>query len=282
MIKYATGGKEALPALFWQTAATGLFAGTVGSPFIMPVANGVSKFLTNKSAMQNLYDMVGPDNERVADGVMYGLPGMLGISLTNQVGSPGADPARDLGQIASFAILDRMKSLSAGTKDAISNWMTTGQNPWQNQDTRNELVRALAPKTLYRAMAVAQDHAVHSMSTGFPITHDLGLGGALLYTAGLNPVELEKTYDVYNDIRDDQQKRKDQTTALGKAMAQALDAGDGAEANRILARTMAIGLDTSSVMRSATALQTRKQDTQLDETAKPQDRQDYSFAFPQQ
>lgn len=281
MVKFATAGKEGLPALFWQTASTAVIGGAAATPFIVPIADGASKFLTDKSFMQNLYDATGAMglDERVADGVLYGLPGSLGLSFSSQTASPGADPERDAQMIFSFAAADRVKALSAGVRDALVAYKTTGQSPWENEIVRGELVRALAPRTIYRSMQLSQDLAIKSLTTGYDVTEPMGLGSALLYGAGFNPTELEKTYEVYNAIRDSQSKKKELVTSYGEALSQAWDEGNDMLANRIYARAQATGVDMSSVLRSAQARQKRLDETQLEFQSKPEDEDNYGFAF---
>lgn len=280
MIKYSTAGPAGMRALAWQTAITGLVGGAAATPIIVPLANAASQFLSNKSAMQNLYDAAAnvglPEN--VADGVMYGLPGSLGLSLSSQVASPASDPMRDASMLWSFAAFDRMKALSAGTKDALVAYKTLGQNPFQNPTVRDELVRALAPRMIYRAMALGEQGAIRSMSTGYDVAR-LGLGGAAMYVAGFNPTELDKTYQVYSDIRNDQAAKKQMTQEMGSGLADAWQSGDDRMASRIYVRAMAIGVDMSSVLRSAQSRQLREQQTQLEYTASPQDKLNYSFEF---
>lgn len=281
MVKYATGGKETLPALFWQTASTALIGGAAATPFVLPLADGASKWLSDKRFMENLYDVSGAMglDERVADGIMYGMPGSLGLSFSSQAASPGANPMRDAGMLFSFAAFDRVKSLSSATKDALVAYKVSGESPWEDEIVRGEMVRALAPRSFYRAMALTEDHAVKSLSTGYDVTKDLGLGGALLYGAGFNPTELQKTYEVYNFIRDDQNAMKAATQELGQTLAQAWETGDDRLANRTFTRAMALGVDTSSVLRSAQARQKRAAETQLEFAASPEDRANFEFMF---
>jgi hypothetical protein len=279
MVKYATGGKEALPALFWQTAATGTIGGMAATPFISPIADGASKWLTDKPWMENLYNAVGADNERVADGLMYGLPGSLGLSFASQAASPGADPERDASMIFTFAAMDRMKALSAATRDALVAYRVAGVSPWEDENVRRELVRALAPRTFYRSMALTQDLAVRSMATGYDVTEPLGLGSALMYGAGFNPTELEKTYAVYNQLRNEQDAKREATSQLGASLAQAWAEGDDRLANRIFVRAMSLGLDTSSILRSAEARGERGEETQLEFMATPEQVERYGFQF---
>lgn len=281
MVKFATAGKEGLPALFWQTASTAVIGGSAATPFLVPIADGASKFLTNNTFLQNLYQVTGALglDERVADGIMYGLPGSMGLSFSSQTASPGADPERDAQMIFSFAAADRVKALSAGVRDALVAYKNTGVSPWENETVRGELVRALAPRTIYRSMQLSQDLAIRSLTTGYDVTQPLGLGSALLYGAGFNPTELEKTYEVYNQIRDNQAAKKELVTSFGEALAQAWETGDDRLANRVYARAMSTGVDMSSVLRSAQARQRRGEETQLEFQSKPEDEDAYGFAF---
>lgn len=284
MLQFATGGKETLPALFWQTAATGLIGGAVATPLAVPMADAASKFFTDKKFMENLYATTGSMglDERVADGIMYGLPGAMGVSLASQVASPGSDPQRDAQMIFGFAALDRAKALSRGTRDALVAYRVSGESPWEDENVRKELIRALAPRTLYRSMALSEDLAVQSLATGYDVTQPMGLGSALLYGAGFSPVELDKTYAVYNEIRNDQRKQKDTVKELGQTLAQAWETEDDRLANRVFTRAMAIGVDTSSVLRSAEARAQRQEETQLEFVSEPEDQERYGFMFDNQ
>lgn len=281
MVKYAGAGKEGVQALMWQTAATAGIGGLAATPLILPIANGFSQFFSGNDFMSNLYDLTGNlgMNERVADGLMYGLPGAMGVSLSSQASAPGANPERDAEMLFSFAAFDRMKSLTAAAKDAIVNATTTGETPWDDQQVRTELMRAFAPRTLYRAMAVGQDGALRSMATGNPVMQNLGMGDHLLYAAGFSPTELEKTYNVYNKIKDQQATKRAMTVEFGQTLAQAWETDDDRLASRVFVRAMAVGVDTSSVLRSARARMQRQTDTSLNLTATPEDQDTYSFMF---
>jgi hypothetical protein len=282
MAQFAAAGREGLVPLMWQTAATGVIGGAVSTPLVMPIADAFSQFFTGDKFATKLHQMTGGEgmDDRVADGLMYGLPALMGVSLAAQTSSPGADPARDASMIFSFAAFDRMKNLSTGVKDALAVAQQTGESPWEDSNVRNELVRALAPRTIYRAMSLGTDMAVTSLSTGYDVTKPMGLGGALLYGLGFNPVDLEKTYEVYNEIRDDQQKEKDLVKEMGQTMAQAWADGDDRLANRVYARASGVGVDMSKVLRSAQSRTTRGEETQLEFTASDEDREKFAYAFP--
>lgn len=267
MAKYATGAaenRELLAPLLWQTAATALIGGAAATPVVKPMADAASHWLSDKSFMQTVYDGVGPDHEKVADGIMYGLPGALGLSLAAQASTPGSDPARDASMLFGFAVYDRMRAFARATGDAVTAWKATGVGPWEDDRTRNELIRALAPRTIYRAMSVIDDQAIKSLNTGYRVLDHVGLGDAFLYSAGFNPVELDKAYTAYTAIRKDQAAQRAMVSELGRQMAQAWEDGDDIGASRVFTSALAQGLDTASVLRSAKARQERGQTTQLD------------------
>lgn len=278
MIKYASGGKETLPAFFWQTGATALIGGAAATPFVVPLADGASKFLTNKPLIESLYAGLGGDNEELADGILYGLPGMMGVSFSSQVASPGADPERDATMMFSLAMSDRMRSLGGAVKDGITAYAATGESPFTDDNVRDQLVRALAPRSIYRAMAAGENGAIRSMATGYDVAR-LGPGSSALYALGFNPTELEKTYAVYERVRGSQQRKKELTQEFGRTLAQAWEDGDTVLANRVFARAMAVGVDTSSVLRSARSRQERGEETQLEYTVTPEDQAAYGFMF---
>lgn len=278
IFKYAGGGKEALPALLWQTASTGLVGGAAATPFALPLIDGASKFLTNQSAMENLYNAFGEDGRAAADGVLYGLPASMGLSLSSYVAAPFSDPERDASMMFSFVAADRMRALGAGTKNAMAAYVATGESPFNDPLVRDNLTRALAPRTIYRAMSVNQDNAVRSMMNGNNIAM-LSPGDSLAYAAGFNPTELERTYEVYSEVRGSQDKKKMLVSVLGRNLADALEAGDSVNAQRILSRATIIGVDTSSVLRSAKAREKVREGTMLDHAASDDDRQKYSWMF---
>lgn len=278
MIKYAGGGKETLPAFFWQTGATALIGGAAATPFIVPLAEGASRFLTDKPLIESLYAGLGADNEELADGLLYGLPGMMGVSFSSQVGSPGADPERDATMMFSLAMGDRMRALGGAVKDGLSAYAVTGESPFTDDGVRDQIVRALAPRTIYRAMAAAENGAIRSMASGYDVAR-LGPGSNALYALGFNPTELEKTYAVYEQVRNNQNKKKALVTEFGKTLAQAWEDGDNVLATRVFTRATAVGVDTSSVLRSARARGERAEETQLEYAITPEEQAAYGFMF---
>lgn len=264
MAKYAGGGRETLAPLLWQTAATAGVGGGAAVPLLMPMADAASKWFTDKSFMENLYSGTMGEDDTLQDGLMYGIPGLMGLSLSAQASSPGADPARDASMLFSFAVWDRMRAFSRAAGDGLQAYKTTGVSPWEDERTRDGLVRALAPRTIYRAMSAAEDQSIKSLNTGYRVLDNVSLGDSLLYGVGFNPVELDKTYAAYDSVRKNQQAKRDMTTEFGRQLAEAWENGDNMAATAIFTRAMATGVDTSSVLKSAKARTERQESTVLD------------------
>jgi hypothetical protein len=157
-------------------------------------------------------------------------------------------------------------------------YAATGESPFTDDNVRDQLIRALTPRTVYRAMAAGEDGAIRSMATGYDVAR-LGPGSAALYALGFNPTELEKTYAVYDKVRSSQVRKRALTQEFGRSLAQAWEDGDQALANRVFARSMAVGIDTSSVLRSARARQDRAEETQLEYAISPEEQSDFAFMF---
>lgn len=267
MAKYAGGGRETLAPLLWQTGATAALGGLAAAPLVQPAANAASKWLTDKTFMENFYNASAMSgHEQMADFIMYGFPGLFGLSIASQAASPGADPMRDASMLYSFAILDRMQAFGRTAHDAILAHKATGVNPLEDDNVRNGLIRALAPRTIYRSLAASEDHAIKSLNNGYRVMDNVSLGDALLYSFGFNPVELDKTYTAYNAIRKDQKQAKEMTVELGRQLGEAWENNDNEMPSRIFASAIAQGLDTGSVIRSAKARLERGQETQLEFT----------------
>lgn len=124
-------------------------------------------------------------------------------------------------------------------------------------------MKAVAPRTLYRAMSLTQDNAIKSMTTGYRTLDNVSLGSGALYAVGFNPVELDKTYAAYEAVRKDQRAKQLLTAEFGDQLAQAWESGDDVMATRIFTRALATGVDTSSILRSAKSRMERGEETQL-------------------
>jgi hypothetical protein len=260
-LKYAGATDETILPLLWSMGTTTALGGLAATPLVMPMADAFTKAVTGNDLKNQAYESI--NSEVGADALIYGLPAVLGVSLSSQIAGPGADPGRDATLLTSFAIWDRMRTLGRAM-DTGMEAMSVGAAPFQDPLFRDQLSRALLPRTIYRGIAAAEDNAIRSLQSGYKVVDDVSLGTAALYAAGFNPVLLDKTYAAYEEVRNDEQKRRDRIKAYGRGIAEAMDAGDEGRAGQLLARGMAEGLDISSISRSVTARTTRLEQTQLE------------------
>lgn len=238
--------------LMWQIAGTMTTAGAGGLP-LYGVADTMSRWMSDKSLMLHLYesmDFNDRDNTALEDGIFYGLPGFLGVSLQGSASAPLAEATRDFSMFFSVAMFERAKYLQGAAGDAIDHWITTGQHPFHDPAVVQKFSRALGPKSLYRSLQVIEDDALRSLQTGYPVISGLSLSQRAAYAAGFTPTDIERAYRVNEELWQDMNSRRDATTRFGEQLYQASRAGDGELMNRILMRATVEGLDVSSVIRS--------------------------------
>ncbi len=229
--------------------------GGVGALPLYGAADALSQWLSDDSLMVNAYNAFGgKDGElgAVADTAFYWLPAMLGFSVQNQVSAPGVDIAQDASRLFSLAYVDRMKYAGQAFGQAIDSWGATGRHPAQDARTRDLMMRAFAPKMLYRTTQAVQDQTLRSLSTGYPV-QDLDLMGRVMYAAGVNPVTLEKTYAASGELWADADKMKAAVTKYGKAWAEAVAAADNEAVRRVMNRAILEGVDLGTVIKSGKA-----------------------------
>jgi hypothetical protein len=257
--------------LMWQTAGTFAVGGMAASP-IGAIANTFSEATTGKSALTNTYDMLHGLPDQVSDGLMYGLPAALtGLSLSGSVSAPGANPARDATQMFDLVHRQRAVALSKAFSGAWDHWNATGESPIEDANTRDQFARALAPKVIYRGLQTAQEGAIKSLSTSYPILKNVGPFDKLLFTLGFNPVEIEKAYALSDELWEDQDAMRKRVSSYGEAMFSAYQDNDMATVDNIVRRATIEGVDISSIERSAMSRLSKSEEDVLTRQFKPED-----------
>lgn len=237
--------------LMWQTAGTFAVGGLAATP-LYGVANAFAQATTGKSALVKTYENLDFLPDQVSDAIVYGLPaGLSGISLSGASQSPLANPARDVTQMFSLVQADRGKAIANAFQGGMDYMEATGQNPLSDPNTRDMLARAVTPKTLYRGLQVTQDGAIKSLTTGNPVVKNLGPIDQYLFQLGFNPVKLERAYAVADELWTDQTKMKKAVQTMGEALSHAYERNDQKEMQAIVGNALALGVDLSSVERSA-------------------------------
>jgi hypothetical protein len=265
--------------LLWQLGGTTAIGGIGALPFY-GAANAYSEWASDKSILANTFDAFagtplesGKESIGAADVIFYGLPAFGNFSLQGQTSAPGADFAEDASRYMQLAVLDRAKILGKALGSANDFVGTTGMNPIQDEDTRNLFMRALAPKSIYRAAQAIQGAAdngqLKSLTTG-QTQLELSPAELVMHGLSLNPRKAEVQFEIARELWRDQDKMKQAVANFGDEWADAIQAGDNAALNNLIQRAMAQNVDLSRVIKSGkTRLQRSFQD-QIDAQFSPE------------
>lgn len=278
MLQYAEEGVKYgnWAPLLWQMGGTASVGGIAALP-IYGAADKISHMANDQSLMSNLYGAFGgtdPDAATggLSDAVFMGLPMFLGVSLSGNVAAPGHDPSRDAAQLMSFPQWDRMKRLGQAVGGAIDNWATTGQHPITSPETRDQFIGALAPKLIARSAQVVGDAALRSLNTGNMVLKDMSPAERLMYGMGITPRRVGLAYEAADELWKDQNKRKNATSNYGRQWAEAQLEGDWEKLEELRQEVMVLGLDISSVTKSASSYKEKRSTQHIERTFSPESR----------
>lgn len=256
--------------LLWQTMGSFAIGGAAATPLYW-AANGAARLFADKNFMQWSYDEF---NGPTADALTFGLPAALtGYSLSSHMSAPGSNPIRDATQLFNFAVWDRAKYVARAGGAAWDDLLSTGVNPSQDRDIRNNLIRAFAPTTLYRAMqSYQEDGTVRTLTTDLPQISGLSAMDIWMYRFGVQPTALEKQLGVAQELYASRQGMISYTKKLSNAYANAMKDGDGDAMERILRTAGAVGADVSSVLRGVIRATQNEQKDVVERLVRPRDR----------
>jgi len=257
--------------LLWQMAGTGVLAGAGGIPGYSLMDGAVEAF-SDKSMIEQTYngfgyrreaeDLLGEDvTGALMDGMFYGLPGFAGISLQGSAAAPGSDLGRDVSMLYSFALMDRASALGKAIGGMMDQWSATGTSPMASSRTRDQFFRALAPRTMYKAMQALEDRSLRSLNTGNKLLSDVSLGQGALFALGLTPTDIQRRFETSGLLWRRQDELRSRISELGSAWAEAEREGDS-RMLQVVAREASMDGIMDSVLRSAKARRA-KQETDL-------------------
>lgn len=255
--------------LMWAALGTGGVGGLGAMP-LASVADGASRALADKSMMETVYDTFGsPEGNGLADSIWMGLPATMGISMQSQNTAPFANPARDASSLASFVYMDRGKALWDAISTSWDSSSVGGAHPGSDPEVRMKLLKALAPKTFYRAFDVVGDQALNSWRTGNQLVSGMGIGESLLYSVGFTPSQVEKKFAVANELWNNQKQMRQAIQSYGAAISDAQDAQDWEEVTALFREAQQNGIDIGSVTASAQTRYAKKNEEQLERQFDP-------------
>lgn len=255
--------------LAWSMGGTAAVGGIGGLPLYGAI-DEMQKHFSDESLMLQTYEMFG-EFDTMADTAFYGFPAMLGFSIQNQVAAPFADPWQDASRLMSFAWWDRMNYAGKAMGQAVDHWSATGESPIRDARTRDLMMRAFAPKTLYRSAQGIQDSTLKSMTTGYPVAKGLSLSERLLWAAGGNPTWVEQRFDVARELWKDQDARRKAVTKYGKEWAGLVEERDWTGLKLLIKRALYEGVDISSVVKSGKAVLAKGNEDMIERQFKPEE-----------
>lgn len=237
--------------LLWALGGTGLLGGATAVPGYFAF-DALARAIGDKDFVSAVYEGMGAEGDsRGLDAIMYGVPAFLGVSLSSRAAAPFSDPARDVNTLFSIASIDRIKAFGEFTGAAADTFWATGQGPGQSKQVFDKFMKAVAPRTIYRAQQMTLDGALRSLNTTNQLFGDMNFIEQFAYLVGVAPIELQKAFDVQAELWRRQESRKLLMQTLGEEGGEALEKGDVATYANLMRRAFALGLDPDSFHQSA-------------------------------
>lgn len=257
--------------LLWQTTGAFSLGGLASTPMWW-AADQFGRQWNKKGALENAYDLMNPYGN-VADGVLYGLPAALtGVSLYSNVQTPMANPTRDATQLFNVVAWDRMKQMGKMAGAAMDHWQATGQHPGDDINTRELMLRAFAPTTIYRAFgAMSEPGTILQMGVHRPQLKDMPAMTRWLYAFGFNPVELDRASAISQELYAKHESMKKLQTQLGNAWADAEGAQRPEQMGLIMRQAIVWGVDVSKVIEEGMRELTKRRMDVVERTMRPVD-----------
>ncbi len=172
----------------------------------------------------------------------------------------------------SFPQWRRMTMLGQAVGDSIDYFGSTGNHPIQSEEVRNKFIMALSPKVLARTMQMTEESAVQSLTTGKVVLKDLSLAERMLFQVGFTPRRLGVAYEAADELWKSQKKKKEMTSKYGRWWYEAQENKDWNELWNLQQRAMVLGLDISSIIRSADGFREKAGLEQIERQFSPESR----------
>jgi hypothetical protein len=267
---------ESWSPFLWQQATT-LALGGLGSTPLIHLADGLASWHDNApnsyAWMQhnwaNLQDKAG--NNAAADGMYFGLPGLLHFSLQSSLQQPGTDVGNDLSTFGNVVAWERATTLAQAVGASYDYFKGTGNNPLDNEFIRSQLLNATMPRAAIRAMSVVQGDFVKQMKTGYVSQRDVPVGDRVLYGLGITPTPIAAHMMEQQELWKDEQARRAAIQATGLRIANAMLEQNVDEMTKATHDAMIQGVDLGAAFKSARTVYNREMVGTNVSRYKPQD-----------
>lgn len=248
MMEYAGLARQGnFGPLMWQGGAA-LALGGLGATPLKAMADGLANYASDTP---DSYLWLQENWQDSADEIYFGLPAFLGASLQASSTIPGTDVRNEASNLMNFVIWERAKAAGKAIGDAWTLADQTGENPLMNDNSRDALIAAFGPRAMFRASSATEGDYIRSMGTGYPSVRGLDPSTKILYSLGLNQVEIDRHQVAGKQLWKQQEAMRTAVSNLGIAYAEAQMEGDTDSMQRVIDQTLMSGIPLSSVMKSA-------------------------------
>lgn len=261
MLEYMGGAmKGNFAPLLWSQAGVGTIAG-IGGTTAYGVADAFSRMATGKSAFDSVYKMFSLEDDGdpsfSSDVAFYGLPAFFNTSLQTSASAFGANPGNDAAMLFSFVQAERGQAIGRAIGGAIDNWAATGKSPFSDPLTRDQFLKAVAPRSIIRTAQVLENDYIKSLNTGNPLIQGLSPAERFVYGLGFNTPEMDRTFKIADELYRHEEKRKVAVRYYARQMLELQDAKAWPELTELSKRIMVSGVGIDSVIRSAEGMRQR-------------------------
>lgn len=269
-----------LSPLLWMLGGTAATGGVAAAP-MYGAADALNRLITDKPLMQTIYETFGPDGtsgEHISDGVYFGLPGLLGLSMQASASAPSANPVRDASQLFSFVQYQRMRDIGLAVGQAVDAYSTTGEHPINSASVRDAFAKAFAPRSVFRTLQSMEDGFINSITTGYPLAEATPMQ-RFWYSMGFNTTDVERQMKVADELWRDNNARRAAVANFGTAWAQAQEARDSNAMRTLMLRAISQGVPIDSMIKSANARLAKQEEDQIERLANQQRLEELSAIY---
>jgi hypothetical protein len=185
------------------------------------------------------------------------------VSLQASSTIPGTDVRNEVANLGNFVFLERAKAVGKAIGTAWDIGSTGDINALRNPNVRDQMLNALAPRAIFRAVSSLEGDYIKSMGTGYPQVRGLGPSTQIMHALGLNQLEVERQQVAARELYEDQTRERAVVQNLGIIYADAMMSGDSGEMQNVIDRAVMASVPLSSVLKSAQTRMKREQEGDL-------------------
>ena len=232
--------------------------------------NAFIKFISDEDLYRNFL-LEQDDSEMQSTLAWYGIPSLMGITLTANLESPFASMSSMYNTITNVAAWEQTKELGAALTQSFAS-LQRGEALSNDISVKRAMWQAFSPRAINRAVLSVENEILISIRTGNPIA-PVDRFNEWMHRLGFNDVALQKIYDTREVIWKDSTKRKDTLRRYAQEYVEAQKIGNTPAMTRSYAIAIASGVPVDSFFRSVALRLSRAEPSSLEDIFKTIDRQ---------